>query len=41
VSGAPGTGRPPSLVFSAGPNGQTNGLVGILKPAKPAAASDW
>jgi uncharacterized protein (TIGR03118 family) len=40
----PGTaafGGSSSLVFSAGPNGQANGLVGILKPVKPTAASNW
>lgn len=28
-----------SLVFSAGPNGYADGLVGVLNPAKPAAGS--
>ncbi len=28
-----------SLVFSSGPNGYRNGLVGVLNPAKPAAGS--
>jgi uncharacterized protein (TIGR03118 family) len=40
----PGTaafGGSSSLVFSAGPNRQTDGLVGILTPAKPAGGTDW
>jgi uncharacterized protein (TIGR03118 family) len=30
-----------SLVFSAGPAGYKNGLVGILQPAKPAGGGGW
>jgi uncharacterized protein (TIGR03118 family) len=40
----PGTsmfGGSSSLVFSAGPNNQNNGLVGILTPAKPAGGGGY
>jgi uncharacterized protein (TIGR03118 family) len=30
-----------ALVFSSGPNNQTNGLVGILRPAKSAGGGGW
>jgi uncharacterized protein (TIGR03118 family) len=30
-----------ALIFSSGPNGQTNGLVGILKPAKSTGGGGW
>jgi uncharacterized protein (TIGR03118 family) len=41
MAGNSAFGGPSSLVFSAGPGGQHNGVVGVLNPAPPAVGGGW